>query len=145
MQSINHAILIKDHVLFFNGSAIVISVAYYLEDHSHSILLLLNPANLLEFTGYTYLTGWIASVATPAADKVLVRSMPSQNMIIGEPCGNGVKITTLQFKVKDNINENSVSTEISFDSLLISPAGTVREFSTAPGAPLRLYLRQAAK
>ena len=97
---------------------------------------------LLEYTGYTYLTGWAASISEVMQGKVAVRSMPSQNMVVGASCSDGIRIAALQFKVKDSIGEEGNITELSLPMLMVVPAGTIREFSTAADTPVRLYLYQ---
>ncbi|MCL1817077.1 MAG: hypothetical protein FWG43_05705, partial [Clostridiales bacterium] len=96
--------------------------------------------DLLEFVGYSYLTGWVANVSEVGLGNVAVRSMPTMNMVAGESCSQGVKIATLLFTVKEGIDAASVYTDLSFGSLLITPAGSVKEYTIAPGKPVTLSL-----
>lgn len=98
--------------------------------------------DLLEYTSYTHLSGWMAAVTKLAPNTISVRSMPSSNMIVGSPCDSGVKIATLEFKVKGGYEGDSTVTDLSFATLAVSPAGTVRNFTTAPGKPVTLTLYQ---
>jgi uncharacterized repeat protein (TIGR02543 family) len=98
--------------------------------------------DLLEFDGYLNLSGWAASVTNPVANKVAVRSVPGMNMVVGAPCLDDVTIVTLKFKVKDGFAGNSISTNLSFASALVSPAGGVTGTLVEPSRPLSFTLQK---
>jgi hypothetical protein len=98
--------------------------------------------DMLEFVGYQYLRGWAASVTESAPEKIAVRSVPGMNMVIGEPCKNDAKIVTLKFMIKDIFSEDSIDTDLSFASVLVSPPGGVVGTTTASGEPVTITLYQ---
>ena len=101
-------------------------------------------SDLLEYVGYTYLKGWVAAVSKPAADKVSVRSMPSSNLVLGESCLGGIKVATLEFKVKDGFDANSIITAFNFPQVMVNPAGSVAGAITCPADPFPITLFKAS-
>ncbi|MCL1815970.1 MAG: hypothetical protein FWG43_00010 [Clostridiales bacterium] len=96
-------------------------------------------AELLKYEAYTYLTGWVAAV-TPGVGKVSVRSMPTSNMVLGAPCADEVKVATLKFSVKDVIEEISAETVLTLQNVMVTPAGTMKDFGTTPTLAVPLTL-----
>ena len=88
---------------------------------------------MLEYAGYTYLQGWIASVSATGTGEVLVRNMPSMNMVTGQNCSEPTVIATLAFKVKEGAGAQTV---LSFNSLLVTPAGSAKSWTIAPDQKL---------
>jgi hypothetical protein len=99
-------------------------------------------ANLLEFASYANLKGWAASVTKPAANKVAVRSVPSMNMVVGEPCSTYARIVTLAFTVKDGFAGDSIDTSLSFATISVSPPGGVTGTTIAPGIPISITVQK---
>jgi hypothetical protein len=97
---------------------------------------------LLEFAGYTNLSGWAASVAKSAVNKVAVRSVPGMNMVIGAPCLPEIMIVRLEFKVNDGFIGESIDTELSFASALVSPPSGFVGATLAPGKPVIFTLQK---
>jgi len=97
-------------------------------------------AGLLEYTGHGDLTALVAEVKKSGADKISLRNVPSMNMVAGEPCETPVKLVTLKFKVKGGFAASSVDTDISFDSLIVTPAASAKNATTAPGEALSITL-----
>ena len=96
--------------------------------------------NLLEFTGYENLQGWVASVNSYEPNIVSVNSTPTMELIYGSPCSPEVRIVTLKFTVKNSFSGNSVDTEIVFDNITVNPPAGFIGATTAPGQPLNLNL-----
>ncbi|MCL1975111.1 MAG: hypothetical protein FWG61_02975 [Firmicutes bacterium] len=87
---------------------------------------------LLTFAGYENLQGWVAAVCPLPTNKISVRSMPSMNMVFGEPCSPEVQIVTLKFTVKETVTAGVNDTALSFASLVIGPPAGVIGAKTAP-------------
>ena len=97
---------------------------------------------LLAYEGYENLHGWVAACAPSAPDTVTVRSVPSTNAVIGEPCLPAVRIVTLKFSVLDSFNDENVESELSFGSIdVFSPGGYIGA-TTAPGQAISIILNQ---
>jgi len=94
-------------------------------------------ANLLEFAGYANLSGLAAEVRQDGADKISVRSVPSLNMFAGAPCATPVRVVTLKFTVKA---AESVTTDLNFTSIAVTPTAGTTGATTAPGRPLKIVL-----
>ncbi|MCL1816293.1 MAG: C69 family dipeptidase [Clostridiales bacterium] len=97
---------------------------------------------LLEYDGYDYLRGWVASVSAVAPNKATVRSMPSMNMVTGEDCSKPTVVATLKFKIKEGFELENIETALDFATLTVSPAGTVKAFLVEPSKPLTVTLYQ---
>jgi len=95
-------------------------------------------ANLLQFAGYTNLSGIAAEVKKDGADKIAIRSVPSLNMLLGAPCANPVRVVTLKFTVKEDI-EDATTTAISFAAGLVNPVAGATTL-TGPGKPAVIQL-----
>ncbi|MCL1974561.1 MAG: M28 family peptidase, partial [Firmicutes bacterium] len=95
--------------------------------------------SFLDFTGYSDLQGWVAAVSPLQPNKVSVRSVPSANMLYGEPCLADIKIVTLKFTVKSAPED--IKSAIGFSSLVVTPAASVVGALTAPGqdVPIKYY------
>jgi hypothetical protein len=89
---------------------------------------------LLEYSSYTNLHGWAASVTNNVANKVAILSIPSMNMSVGAPCSPVLRIVTLKFSVKDGFVGDSTDTDLSFASIKVSPLAGVSQATIAPGA-----------
>ena len=88
---------------------------------------------ILEYAGYENLSGLLAACAPSAAHKVILRSIPSTNMVYGVPCADGVRIVTLKFKVKDGFDGESASARLSLLTALVTPPAYLIGAVTAPG------------
>ena len=99
-------------------------------------------SKVLQYESYTYSNGWVASVNQVNSDNVVVRNMASSNMITGIPCTDTIRVATLKFTVKDGFDTESFLTNLNFASLIVTPASTVKTFSTAPGEALNLNLEK---
>ncbi|MCL1974752.1 MAG: cohesin domain-containing protein, partial [Firmicutes bacterium] len=97
--------------------------------------------SLLKYEGYADLKGLVAAVSPLNGNKISIRSIPSLNMIYGEPCSPDVKIVTLKFTALSDFSEDKTTSSLSFASLLINPPAGFIGASTAPGAtlPLTIY------
>ena len=99
-------------------------------------------SDLLKYEGYENLNGWVASCAPAAAGKILLRSVPSSNMMIGTPCSPAVRVVTLKFTVKDGFAGEAVDTNLSFSSITVSPPGGVVGVTTAPGKVVSIKVQK---
>jgi uncharacterized repeat protein (TIGR02543 family) len=99
-------------------------------------------ASLLEFDGYADLKGWAASVSKTSTNIIAVRSVPGMNMVVGAPCSSDTCIVTLKFKIKEGFAEDSIDTELSFASVLVSPTGGVVGTVIAPGKSLSITINK---
>ena len=97
-------------------------------------------ADLLQFAGYANLNGMAAEVKRNGADRVSVRSVPSLNMLQGAPCGNPVKVVTLEFKVNEDIEADGIVTELMFTSSIVNPQAGVMGAATVSGQALSVTL-----
>ncbi|MCL1974742.1 MAG: hypothetical protein FWG61_01105, partial [Firmicutes bacterium] len=95
--------------------------------------------NLLKYEGYTNLAGIVAAVS-PLNGKVSVRSVPSLNMVFGEPCAPEVKIVTLKFTALGNFSEDKTTTALGFASIFVNPPAGSIGAGTAPGEKLPLII-----
>ncbi|MCL1975719.1 MAG: immune inhibitor A, partial [Firmicutes bacterium] len=95
--------------------------------------------NLLKYEGYTNLAGIVAAVS-PLNGKVSVRSVPSLNMVSGEPCAPEVKIVTLKFTALSNFSEDKTTTALGFASTFVNPPAGSIGAGTAPGEELPLII-----
>ncbi|MCL1974583.1 MAG: InlB B-repeat-containing protein, partial [Firmicutes bacterium] len=98
--------------------------------------------DLLEFAGFSELQGWVAAVNKIAPNLVSVRSMPSMNMLMGEPCFEPIKIVTLAFNAKDNFNTASITTDLGFSSVMVTPPGGYLGAIIDPGNAVTLTLNK---
>jgi uncharacterized repeat protein (TIGR02543 family) len=98
--------------------------------------------SLLEFAGYDNLQGWAASVAKVDPNKVALRSVPSMNMTIGTNCSPAIRVVTLKFKVNGSFDGDSIDTDLSFASILVSGPGGVLGATTAPGKSVNFSLHK---
>jgi hypothetical protein len=98
-------------------------------------------SGLLEFAGYANLRGWVAAVNAVAPGKAAVRSMPSMNMVLGEPCAPAVRIVTLKFTVKDGFAGESVTTALSLPTIVVTPPGGVAGATVAPAEAVTVSLK----
>ncbi|MCL1816947.1 MAG: M64 family metallopeptidase, partial [Clostridiales bacterium] len=99
--------------------------------------------SILKYEAYDYLRGWVAAVSSSGTNKVAVRSIPTNNMVVGAPCSPEVLIATLKFKVVGNIPEESLDTELNFSQALALPAGNISEAFTAPANPATITILQS--
>ncbi|MCL1975074.1 MAG: cohesin domain-containing protein [Firmicutes bacterium] len=98
-------------------------------------------ADILEFSGYSDLQGIVASVVDVGNSMISVRSLPSLNMVYGEPCFPEEKIVTLEFTVKDDSIKES---DLGFASILVAPPGGVIGALTVPGQNFKFTLIEPA-
>ncbi|MCL1975248.1 MAG: M64 family metallo-endopeptidase [Firmicutes bacterium] len=96
--------------------------------------------NLLKYEGYADLKGIVAAVSPLADGKISVRSVPSLNMVFGEPCDPDVKIVTLKFKLLGNFSEDKTTTACTFASININPPAGFIGARIAPGEELPLII-----
>jgi uncharacterized repeat protein (TIGR02543 family) len=87
--------------------------------------------NLLEYAGYQNLRGWAAFVTPVAPNKISVLSMPSINVIVGEPSYG--MIVTLKFTAKGAIEGDIVGTIVNLASGFACPPAGVWGTTTIPG------------
>ncbi|MCL1975273.1 MAG: hypothetical protein FWG61_03820, partial [Firmicutes bacterium] len=99
-------------------------------------------ASLLKYDGYADLKGVVAAVSPLAGGKVSVRSIPSLNMIFGEPCSPDIKVVTLKFTATSNFSGDDIATALSFASTVINPPAGYIGASTAPGEGAQLTLHR---
>ena len=97
-------------------------------------------SELLEYVGYANLSGLVAEAKKDGTDKISLRSVATLNMAAGASCVTPVKVATLKFKVKDNLENNSETSDLSFVSLVVTPTVNFIEAKTTPGKPLPIIL-----
>ena len=71
-----------------------------------------------------------------------MRSVPSMNMITGAACSPAMRIVTLKFTVKDSFDGDSIVTDLSFASVLVSAPGGVGGATIAPAKSMRFNLHK---
>jgi len=96
--------------------------------------------NLLEFAGYTNLSGLAAEVKNNGDGKINVRSVPSLNMFNGAACATPVKVVTLKFKVLEGLNTIPFASDLYFDAIMVNPVATIKDFTTAPGKSVGIII-----
>jgi uncharacterized repeat protein (TIGR01451 family) len=98
--------------------------------------------NLLQYDGHANLAGWAAACTPAGADKILIRSVPSMNMVLGTPCSPAKNIVTLKFTVLNGFTEERVNTNLNLGSIIVSPPAGYIGATTAPGKPVAITLYQ---
>ena len=88
-------------------------------------------AGVLEYTGYTNLSGLAAEIKNNGDGMISLRSVPTLNMLVGASCIKPVKLVTLQFKVI--AVEEDIETAVGIAARAVTPAAGVSVFTTSPG------------
>jgi hypothetical protein len=97
-------------------------------------------ADFLEYAGYEDLQGWVAACGLSSAGNILLRSVPSSNMVTGAPCPG--RVVRLKFTVKEGWVGESVDTSLGFAALTVSPPAGAIGATTAPAETLSIRLEQ---
>ena len=93
-------------------------------------------ADVLEYAGYTNLTGLAAEIKKTDDGTISLRSVPTLNMLLGASCLNPVKLVTLQFTVK--AAEEDIDATVGIAARTVYPAAGVSVFTTSPGKDIAI-------
>ena len=98
--------------------------------------------DLLTFTGFSDLSGWVGEVQKSGADTVLVRSVPNMNLYVGAPCFTPVRLVRLKFVANDNFDGKSVDTNLGLASVAVNPQLGVSGTTSVAGNTLTITVNK---